>query len=227
MKFFKSFHVLSRNPWLTLEFLLICIVLPTVIIVFRFAPFMFFFLWGTTALTLLIFRYYHFTSWQNLWRWEAVTWAALRPILIRWVVCCIGMLVFTWLYDPDKLFRIIQQRPQIIPFLMVGYPLLSALPQEFIFCTYFFDRFKLFFQTQRAMILASALVFAYAHMLFINWVAPVFGFIAGLIFAQTYARSRSLALVTIEHGLYGNALFLIGLGWYFWHGAVEVGDFRP
>lgn len=227
MKFFQPFGILSRNPALALEFLLICVVLPTIIIVFRLAPFMFLFLWGACTVTMMIHRRYHFVEIRHLWLWEAVTWCALRPILIRWLLCCVGILLFTWLYDPDKLFRIIQQRPQIIPFLMVGYPLLSALPQEFIFCTYFFDRFKPFFQSQRAMILASALVFAYAHMLFINWIAPVFGFIAGLIFAQTYARSRSLALVTIEHGLYGNALFLIGLGWYFWHGAVEVGDFQP
>jgi membrane protease YdiL (CAAX protease family) len=104
---------------------------------------------------------------------------------------------------------------------LVLYPVLSALPQEFIFCTFFFWRYADFFKSERAMILASAVVFAYAHVLFINWVAPVLGFIAGLIFARTYAQSRSLALVTIEHGLYGNAVFLIGLGWYFFHGAVQ------
>ena len=44
---------------------------------------------------------------------------------------------------------------------------------------------------------------------------------AGLIFASTYAKSKSLALVTIEHGLYGNFLFFIGLGWYFYGGAIN------
>jgi len=70
------------------------------------------------------------------------------------------------------------------------------------------------------MILASALVFAFAHVLYINWIAPLLSFIAGIIFATTYAKTKSLALVTIEHGLYGNALFLVGLGWYFYGGAV-------
>ena len=70
------------------------------------------------------------------------------------------------------------------------------------------------------MVIASAIIFAYAHVLYINWVAPSLGIIAGLIFADTFRKHRSLALVTIEHGLYGNALFVIGLGWYFYSGAV-------
>jgi len=83
-----------------------------------------------------------------------------------------------------------------------------------------FERYKKFFKSDIAMIIASAVVFAYAHVLYINWVAPFLSFIAGLIFATTYSKTKSLALVTIEHGLYGNVLFLIGLGWYFYGGAV-------
>lgn len=70
------------------------------------------------------------------------------------------------------------------------------------------------------MVIASAIVFAFAHVLFVNWIAPVFGFIAGLIFAQTYAKTKSLSLVTIEHGLYGSGIFIIGLGYYFYSGAL-------
>ena len=71
------------------------------------------------------------------------------------------------------------------------------------------------------MVLASSVVFAYAHVLFINPVAPTLSFIAGLIFASTYMKTRSLALVSIEHGLYGNAMFIIGLGWYFYSGSMR------
>jgi hypothetical protein len=63
--------------------------------------------------------------------------------------------------------------------------------------------------------------FAYVHVLFINWVAPPLSLIAGYIFATTYARTRSLSLVTFEHGLYGNSIFLIGLGWFFWGGSIQ------
>lgn len=70
------------------------------------------------------------------------------------------------------------------------------------------------------MIIASAITFAYVHMLYINPIAPILSFVGGIIFAQTYYKHRSLALVTIEHGLYGNFLFLLGLGWYFYSGSV-------
>lgn len=211
-----------KNKLLVLEFALLCLALPSIIIVFRLAPFMFFFLWSAALFCYLALRLSRSPILKNLWRWEAVTWENLKIILPRWILASCGMVIFMSFYDPNRLFSIIRDRPQIIPFLLVGYPLLSALPQEFVFCTYFFERFKKYFPTDTAMILASALVFAYAHMLFINWVAPVLSLIAGIIFATTYARTRSLALVTIEHGLYGNVLFLIGLGWYFYGGAVEL-----
>lgn len=214
----------SRIPvFLLLEFTILCIGLPTLVIACRLAPQMFLFLWGAAIYCWFTLRKNHPETISGLWGWQAVTWKNLRPILIRWVFASVGMLVFLKLYDPDRLFFLLEHNPKIVPFLLVLYPILSALPQEFIFCSFFFSRYARFFQTDRAKILASAVVFAYAHVLFINPVAPVLSFIGGLIFARTYAQHKSLALVTIEHGLYGNALFMIGLGWYFWHGAVGQG----
>ena len=210
---------MSRS-FLLIEFILLCICLPTFIIVYRQAPFMFAYLWGAATYCFLSLYFKNKAVIQNLWNWEAVTWKNLKPILIRWIFASIGMLAFIYFYDPAKLFIIFYERPLLIPFLLVMYPILSALPQEFIFCSFFFERYKPFFQTQTIMIIASAIVFAYAHVLFINWVAPTLSLIAGLIFAMTYAKTKSLALVTIEHGLYGNVLFLVGLGWYFFGGAI-------
>ncbi len=206
--------------YLAVEFTLLCVFLPTVIIVFRLAPYMFLFLWSAWGFCWAVYRRYHMTDMGRLWKWSAVNRKNLKPILLRWIVCVILMTVFTWWYDPEKLFYMIREKPQIIPFLMVFYPVFSAMPQEFIFCSFFFERYTYFFKTDRIRIIASAIVFAYAHVLFINPVAPVFSFIGGLIFAGTFARTRSLALVTIEHGIYGISLFLIGLGWYFWAGAL-------
>lgn len=118
-----------------------------------------------------------------------------------------------------RLFYIVKERPQLLLFLLFFYPIFSALPQEFIFCTFFFQRYKPFFKSRKARVWASAIVFAYAHVLFINPVAPVLSFIAGLIFASTFAKTM-LALVTIEHSMYGLVLFAVGLGWYFWGGAL-------
>ncbi len=205
---------------LAFEFFLLCLLLPSIIIVFRLAPFMFAFLWGAAGYCFLVMRLRYHEELKTLWKWRAVTWPHLKPILIRWAVCCVFMMVFICFYDPDRLFALAKQRPLFIPILFALYPVLSALPQEFIFCSFFFKRYETFFKSPRTRIIASSIVFAYAHMLFINPVAPLLSLVAGLIFADTYNRHKSLALVTIEHGLYGNFLFVIGLGWYFYGGAV-------
>ena len=71
------------------------------------------------------------------------------------------------------------------------------------------------------MVTMSAVAFCVAHILFLNWVAPILGLLAGIIFANTYRRTNSLAMVTLEHSLYGNAIFVMGLGWYFWGGSIN------
>ncbi len=211
---------LIKNKLLVVEFILLCICLPSVIITYRLAPYMFTFLWSASIYCWLVLRFKYHDHLKELWNWRAVTWANMQPILIRFVIACLCMFAFTYFYDPEKLFNIIRNRPQIIPYLLVMYPILSALPQEFIFCSFFFKRYHPFFTSERSKIIASAIVFAFAHVLFINWVAPALSLVAGIIFAMTYSKTRSLALVTIEHGLYGNFLFLVGLGWYFYGGAV-------
>ena len=39
------------------------------------------------------------------------------------------------------------------------------------------------------------------------------------MFATTYQRYRSLALVCLEHAIYGCLIFTLGLGWYFYGAA--------
>ncbi|MEM6780757.1 MAG: CPBP family intramembrane glutamic endopeptidase [Pseudomonadota bacterium] len=211
---------IQKYPLLFVEFLLLCLIIPGIIIGFKLAPFMFAFLWSAALYGFLIMRRYHWNGFKELWKWDAVTWGNMKPLLIRWVACTIFMYVFIQWYDPGRTFYVVEHRPEIIPGLLVGYPIVSALPQEFVFCSFFFARYAPFFKSGWPMILASAVIFAYAHVLYINPVAPTLGFLAGLIFALTYAKTKSLALVTIEHGLYGNSMFLIGLGWYFYSGSV-------
>ncbi len=187
----------------------------------KWAPQMFLFLWAATIYGYLVMRLVYRDRLRTLWNWQAVCWQNLKPVLIRWLIACVGMTLFLLIYDPDRLFGLFHYRPEIIPFLLVLYPVVSALPQEFIFCSFFFERYKDFFGSGSKMVIASGVMFAYAHCLYINPVAPTLSFFGGLIFASTYRKTNSLALVTIEHGLYGNFLFLIGLGFYFYGGNVQ------
>lgn len=213
--------LLRSRSYLLPEFLLLCVALPSWIIVTKSAPFMFAFLWAACGYCFLIYRACYFTSYRDLWKWRAINRPNLKPILLRWAVLSAAMLAFIYFYDAARLFYLPRHNPEILPGIIVMYPVISALPQEFIFCSFFFARYARYFGNGKGMVLASALAFAYAHILYINPVAPTLSFIGGLIFAQTYLRHKSLALVTFEHGLYGISLFVTGLGWYFYSGAVQ------
>lgn len=59
-------EIMNRQALLALEFVLLCIVLPTVIIVFKLAPYMLLFLWAAWAVCWSIYRHYHFAELQAL-----------------------------------------------------------------------------------------------------------------------------------------------------------------
>ena len=213
--------LLTSRPYLIVEFLILCIAVPGYIIVTKSAPFLFSFLWGATLYGFLVLRETHHENLRHLWKWKSVTWDTMKPILLRWALASVAMAIFIYFYNPERWLFLPRERPEVMLGLIMFYPIFSALPQEFIFCSFFFARYVPFFGQGRWMILASAVIFAYAHVLYINPVAPVMSFLGGLIFAQTYWKTHSLALVTIEHGLYGISLFFTGLGWYFYSGAVQ------
>lgn len=211
---------MNGKSYLLIEFLIICLVLPGIIIFGGNAPFLFAFLWGASLYGFLMIHYNHFTSYGDIWRFAAVNAGNMKPIVGRWVPASIAMAFFMAVYDPEHIFYLPREAPHVLPYIIFVYPLFSALPQEFIFCSFFFTRYKPFFGIGRRMVLMSALVFAYAHVLYINPVAPVISFLGGLIFALTYRKTGSLALVTLEHSLYGITLFVTGLGWYFYSGNI-------
>jgi membrane protease YdiL (CAAX protease family) len=208
------------------EFFLICLLVPGLIIGFRLAPFMFAFLWGATLYGGLVtyFSVNGKTFLRQMWRFEEIHAKNLRLVILRWIFACVMMTVLIYMTDPGRAFGLFDRMPLwAVPLLIFGYTLLSALPQEFMFCAYFFRRYASLFPGGWGIVMVSAVVFAFAHVLFLNWIAPPLSLIAGIIFAHTYYRTRSLALVTLEHGLYGGYLFIVGLGWYFYHGSVTMG----
>ncbi|CAH9051971.1 hypothetical protein PSECIP111951_01684 [Pseudoalteromonas holothuriae] len=99
-------------------------------------------------------------------------------------------------------------------YLLIAYPVLSVLPQELIFRSYFFHRYKRILPKKSARIVLSAAVFALAHCVYDNWIAIALSFAGGLLFSYTYAHSRSLLVCVLEHSLWGLWIFTLGLGEY-------------
>lgn len=178
-------------------------------------------LWALTLATYLGVRRIDPKGKTGRWDQSAVTWVNLCPILLRFVACSGLLYAVTAYYKPDMIFSFMQRNPLFWALVMVLYPILSVIPQEIIYRRFVFARYGAILSTPRAMIFVSALGFGFAHIFLQNWIAPVLSAIGGCMFAATYQRTRSLALTSLEHALYGDMIFTLGLGVYFYHGAVE------
>jgi membrane protease YdiL (CAAX protease family) len=73
------------------------------------------------------------------------------------------------------------------------------------------------------MIFASAAAFSLMHIVFKNPLALLLTFAGGILFAKTYEKTDSLVISLIEHALYGNYVFTLGLGKYLYLGAAGYG----
>lgn len=143
---------------------------------------------------------------------------SMRPILLRFGVSATLLLVATWIFIPNSLFRFPRENPGFWAAVMFGYPFLSVLGQEVVFRAFFFRRYRTVFRTDSALIWVSAGAFGIVHILFGHWQSVALSTIGGAFFAHTYVRTRSIRAVSLEHALYGNWIFTVGLGSFFYHG---------
>lgn len=107
--------------------------------------------------------------------------------------------------------------------IMAAYPIASVYPQEIIFRTFLLHRYRGLFGRRRALIIVCGLAFAWGHIIFRNWVAVALCLPAGVLFAWTYLRTRSTLAASLEHALFGDWIWTVGLGWLFFTGSVGAG----
>lgn len=149
-------------------------------------------------------------------------WPPLRRVLFIFVPSGIALTAAVWFLLPERFLHLPTVNPRLYATVMVFYPLLSVYPQEIIFRAFLFHRYRRLFPGVFSRVTISALAFGLAHVFFSNWIAPLLSTLGGFLFARTYARSGSLAACSVEHGLWGDLLFTIGLGWFFYGGSVVV-----
>ena len=139
-----------------------------------------------------------------------VPFVVLAPVLLLWLMA----------YDPGRLFGFVRQRPLLWGAVMLLYPVLSVYPQGIVYRIFIFHRYRRLFPKPWMRVLASAVAFSLAHVVFENWIAPVATAFGGLLFAWTYDRTQSALVTGLQHAVFGCYIFTIGLGWYFYYGAV-------
>lgn len=152
--------------------------------------------------------------------WTMFTWPGGRspwiPIILKTTAVFIVIFLLVMVYQPDSLFSMPKEEPRVWALILLMYPLLSVIPQELIYRVYFFHRYKKIINGEGQLVWLSAFSFSFLHIVYDNWWAAALSFAGGLIFAQTYIRSRSLLWVSLEHVIYGYLIFTIGMGDYFY-----------
>ncbi|MGS2725959.1 CPBP family intramembrane glutamic endopeptidase [Psychroserpens sp. BH13MA-6] len=135
-----------------------------------------------------------------------------KRVLIQLLVIAILTVLYVWFMDKSQLFYVMLNKPFFWLLLLLIYSSLSVYPQELVYRTFFFERYKNMFKSQTVFVIVNALVFSLAHLFFKNTLVLIMTFIGGILFAFTYLKTKSTVMVSVEHAIYGCWLFTVGMG---------------
>lgn len=135
----------------------------------------------------------------------------LQRIGLNFLIVVVTSLLFMSLFHPEDLFLIVKKKPFLWLSVLVFYAVFSVLPQELLYRSYFFQRYEGIFN-KKILMLINVAVFPIAHLFFDNPLVLIVTLIGGVLFTFTYHRTKSLLITSIEHALYGNWLFTVGMG---------------
>jgi membrane protease YdiL (CAAX protease family) len=193
-----------------LELLIIFVFIP-ISFVFNYAPILKFVigLLGFTYITFVLFKVEKIKvhiekniNWQVFW----------KSTIIKLLIIAFITALFVWFTDKESLFVVLLNKPKLWLLILLFYSLFSVYPQELLYRTFFFKRYKILFKNEYVFIFINALLFSLAHLFFKNTLVLMLTFVGGVLFAFTFKKTKSTLLVSIEHSIYGCWLFTVGMG---------------
>lgn len=131
----------------------------------------------------------------------------LKLLLIAFIT-----FLFVFFTDKDAFFNVMLHKPKLWVIILFVYSFFSVYPQELIYRTFFFQRYKELISNETLFLFINAIVFSLGHIFFRNTLVLILTFLGGLLFAFTYSKTKSTLLVSIEHAIYGSWLFTVGMG---------------
>ncbi|MDA3949828.1 MAG: CPBP family intramembrane metalloprotease [Spirochaeta sp.] len=149
---------------------------------------------------------------RDLFRFSGTEPAQWYGIFGRFAAFVVASTIAVAVWNRELLFSVVRSDPLLWLTMLVVYCLFSVLPQVLLFRVFFFARYMHLFRSRGIAVLASAVLFAWAHIVIAHPIVFLLTFFGGLIFSRTYLASRSASVATIEHALYGFWLFTVGLG---------------
>ena len=206
-----------RELWLSIEFFVLFFALP---LGFRFKPFPFPpipALWLLTCFCLYGLLTDPTFDRSLLWNPKAIS--RFGPQILITFICVASLVAAAvFFFQPEWLFSFVRRRPILWILILVFYPVFSVYPQSVVYRAFLFQRYRRLFPHHLTMVVASAIAFAFVHIIFRNPIAVSFTLIGGVLFAWRYYESKSLFTSSLEHALYGCWMFTIGLGEFFYRG---------
>ena len=199
------------------EFLCLFVLAPVAIAKLLPATVMFPALFAVTAVGIVLLQLTPGFRWVDLRRGR-VDWRRVALFGAGMVVLCLGIMAAT---APAQVFNILREAPWMMLVIALGYPVLSALPQELVFRPLFFRRYGAILPGGGAGLGLNAVLFSLAHLMYWSWIVAAMTLAGGLIFARAYEVERSFPMAVVLHSVAGLVIFATGMGVYFYSGNVE------
>ena len=165
------------------------------------------------------------TFWQQAWvlPMQREVWL---PWLLRTAIGVALMAALAYRLTPERFLLLPQRMFGLWCLLAVLYPLLSVVPQGFIFRAAWSDVYASYLEnaiglSKPTLFTLGVAAFAFAHVIFRNPTALIATAVGGALFLYTYRTTGSLLLSNLEHAIYGVSAFTFGLGQYLYLGAAR------
>ncbi|MFO1241601.1 MAG: CPBP family intramembrane glutamic endopeptidase [Rickettsiales bacterium] len=208
-----------KRHYLFIEFTVFFLLIPISFMLLPKRSVVFLCLWMVAIIGYFWMRYHDKEKLSHIMRFSKDYLPEIKRMAPLFLLNISLLALLTYYLKPDLWLKFPSERPLVWAMVMLLYPILSAAPQEFVYRVIFFQRYRPLFASDRAMIFASSTTFGIAHAFLLNFIAPGLSIIGGVIFCLTYLKRKSFWLVLLEHALYGNMIFTLGLGYYFYHAA--------
>lgn len=212
-----------HRVWLTLELLAIYVAAPVAVYaaLHRWHIPLFRLLVPFSLLFVVVLAVQHSFSWKATLR-RGIGAREFASVLMVFAGIAPLLAFYAWQSAPGRFLTLPSVAPKLWVLVMVLYPLISVTTQEIMYRVFFFHRYGPLLEGDRQAVIAlNAVLFAFAHILFNSVPSLVISFFGGLLFAWRYDRTGSYWAVVLEHALYGNLIFTLGLGRHFYTGVAN------
>ncbi len=195
---------------LKLEFIIIYFILPIVILVVNIKFFFFLILILVSIYTLFTLKKDKDFNFKSLL--YKICW---KDVLILNIIFAVNIYLYTLIFYPELLFSLPRKNLKLLIMIIIFYPVVSVAPQELIYRVFFCQRYKkILGNSYGKIILINTIVFAYGHIIFLNFTALIFTAMASPIFLAVYLK-YSFPTCLLLHALSGLLVFIFGLGKFF------------